>query len=101
MLPTLDERLVNQIRLKNRQALEHLYARYESLLYRYALHLNNHPAIAEAAMTDLFCRIWQQRLDFNPHSETIRATLIRSLEEIMHYMKEDKSDSNTSKIPSA
>ncbi|WP_214733911.1 RNA polymerase sigma factor [Exiguobacterium sp. s154] len=101
MLPTLDERLVDQIRLKNRQALEHLYARYESLLYRYALHLNNHPASVEAAMTDLFCQIWQQRLDFNPHSETIRAILIRSLEEIMHYMKEEKSDSNTSKIPSA
>lgn len=44
MLPTLDERLVDQIRLKNRQALEHLYARYENLLYRYALHLNNRPA---------------------------------------------------------
>ncbi|QLQ20969.1 MAG: hypothetical protein HZT42_00130 [Paracoccaceae bacterium] len=48
MLPTLDERLVDQIRLKNRQALEHLYSRYESLLYRYALHLNDHPATAEA-----------------------------------------------------
>ncbi len=70
MLSTLDERLIDQIRLKNRQALEHLYARYESLLFRYALHLNNHPATAEAALTDLFCHVWQQRLNFEPHKET-------------------------------
>ncbi|WP_215142961.1 hypothetical protein [Exiguobacterium qingdaonense] len=101
MLPTLDERLIDQIRQKNRHALEKLYSRYEKLLYRYALHLNDDPATAEAAMTDLFCLIWQQRLDFNPHSETVRTTLLRSLEQIVRHMKEQKSDSNTSKIPSA
>ncbi|WP_214742242.1 MULTISPECIES: sigma factor [unclassified Exiguobacterium] len=101
MLPTLDERLVDQIRLKNRQALEHLYTRYENLLYRYALHLNNRPATAEAALTDLFCRVWQQRLKFEPHTETVRVTLIRSLEQIIHQMNEETSASSTSKIPSA
>lgn len=101
MLPTLDERLIDQIRLKNRQALEHLYARYENLLYRYALHLNNRPATSEAALTDLFCRVWQQRLKFEPHTETVRATLIRSLEHIIHQMNEETLASSTSKIPSA
>ncbi|WP_084483558.1 RNA polymerase sigma factor [Exiguobacterium marinum] len=101
MLPTLDERLVNQIRLKNRLALEHLYSRYENLLYRYALHLSNHPATAEETLTELFCRIWQQRLDFNTRAEAIRSTLTRSLEQIIHQMKDETLDSNTSKMPSA
>ena len=101
MLSTLDERLVDQIRLKNRQALEHLYTRYENLLYRYALHLNNRPATAEAALTNLFCRVWQQRLKFEPHTETVRVTLIRSLEQIIDQMNEETSASSTSKIPSA
>lgn len=101
MLPTTDERLIDQIRLKNRQALEHLYSRYENLLYRYALHLSNHPATAEEALTELFCRIWQQRLDFNTRVEAIRSTLIRFLEQIIYQLKDETLDSNTSKMPSA
>ena len=97
----LDERLLERIRLRDRQALELLYTRYEPLLYRYAYRLTNNAEQAESALTELFCQVWTLTDSPLKRLKTVRASLMATLEHIIHQRDPETVGTSTSKIPSA
>lgn len=56
--PLLDEVLLARVLRRDATALDALYDRYGSLVYRIALHITCDKAAAEAVVEDVFCTVW-------------------------------------------
>jgi len=60
-LPDADGDCVRRIREGDEHAFRDLFDRYHGALYRYLLHRNVHPDVAEDLVQQTFVMVWERR----------------------------------------
>jgi RNA polymerase sigma-70 factor (ECF subfamily) len=71
MIALSDEALVQSIAAGSRAAMESLYARHSTRVYRFLLRLMRNPGTAEEVMSDVFFDVWQQAARFEGRSAAL------------------------------
>jgi RNA polymerase sigma-70 factor (ECF subfamily) len=66
-----DEMLIIRIAAGDRAALQSLYARHSTRVYRFLLRLVRNPSTAEDLMSDVFFDVWQQASRFEARSTAL------------------------------
>jgi RNA polymerase sigma-70 factor (ECF subfamily) len=71
MSPVSDEVLIARIGTGDRAAMQTLYGRHATRVYRFLLRLVRNPSTAEDLMSDVFLDVWQQAARFEARSTAL------------------------------
>lgn len=71
-----DATLLEQISLRNEDAFEVLYDRYNGLIYSLSLQILDDPGLAEENTLDAFNQLWQRARDYHPAKAAVKTWLV-------------------------